>query len=125
MTKENNNTMAKAGMGIAALAAAAAGMAYFYGKGGAKHRKALKGWMVKAQGEVLERVESMKDISQIAYDKTVNEVMDKYKKIKTVSPQELATLGAELKGHWNTISREVSKMGKPTVKRKPAGKKKK
>lgn len=95
-------------LGLAALAAAAAGAYYFYGKDGEKHRKTLKSWSVKARGDIMERMEKMKDISQNAYNKAVDEVMDKYKRVKSIDPKELAMLGSELKGHWDRISKQLT-----------------
>ena len=120
MTKNNNKGGGgiAAAAGIAALAAAAAGAYYFYhGKEGAKHRKQFKSWSVKAKGEVMEKMEKMKEMSKGAYDKAVNEVMDKYKRVKTIDPKELADLGMELKGHWDRISKQLTS---PAPKRKPA-----
>ncbi len=108
MANNNNNSGIKAGMGIAALAAAAAGAYYFYGKGGEKHRKNLKSWAVKARGEVMEKMEKLRDVSEATYSKAVEQVMDKYKRLKKVDPQELAELGAELKGHWDRIYKQIS-----------------
>lgn len=108
-----------AAAGIAALAAAAAGAYYFYhGKEGPKHRKQLKSWAVKAKGEMMERMEKMKDFSQVAYNKAVDEVMDKYKRVKNIDPKELADLGMELKGHWDRISKQLSTS--PAHKRAPS-----
>ena len=101
MTK-NNHTGAKLGLGLMA-AAAAAGAYYFYGKDGAKHRKDLKGWMVKAQGEVMEKIEGLTDLTENSYYQTVNDVMAKYKKLKTITPKELDALTKELKAHWKAI----------------------
>jgi len=125
MPKNNDNNIAKAGLGIAALAAAAAGAVYFYGKGGDKHRKAIKGWMVKARGEVMDKMEGLKDISQAAYDKTVTDVLSRYEKLKKATPEELAALGTELKSHWIAISKQVNKTTKkPTADKAPARAKK-
>src|ERR1700677_4013763 len=78
------------GVGLAALAAAAAGAYYFYGsKHSAQNRKQMKGWMIKARGDMVEKLENLKDMSQENYDKAVSEVMDKYKKVKNIDPNEL------------------------------------
>ena len=111
----NNNhrslsTAAKAGIGagIAALAAAAAGAYYFYGsKHAAKNRKAMKSWAVKAKGEVMEKLENLKDVSEKSYHKAVNDVVAKYKKLKNIDPKELAALTAELRNSWARISAHV------------------
>ncbi len=99
--------------GLAALAAAAAGAFYFYGsKDAAKNRKHMKAWMVQAKGEVMERMENLKDFSRESYDMAVVEVMNKYAKLKKVEPAELAALAKELKGYWNNIPKHVNELGK-------------
>jgi hypothetical protein len=96
-------------VGLAAAAAAAAGAFYFYGKDGAKHRRQLKSWMVKARGEVMENIEKLADVTQSGYDKAVEDVVKKYKKLKHITPAEINTLKKEFKGHWKSIKSEVDK----------------
>ena len=123
MPNNNKGSGAAAGLGIAALAAAAAGAYFFYGSEKAgKRRKQLKSWAVKAQGDVMEKIEQMQDVSQGAYDAAVTEVMAKYKKFKNVDPAELAAAASEMKKQWNKIA---SHLKTPAPKRKkPASKKK-
>lgn len=112
-TRQSNHSQRNAAVGIGALAAAAAAAAgayYFYGKNGPRHRKQLKGWAVKAQGEVMERLEELKDVTRDSYEKTVNDVMSQYKTLKKASPAELASVAKELKGHWNAVSRQINEM---------------
>ncbi|MCL5667170.1 MAG: hypothetical protein M1383_05380 [Patescibacteria group bacterium] len=116
MAKENNKKMG-AGLGLAALLAAAAGAYYFYGsKKAPKHRRQLKSWAVKAQGEVMERLENLKEVSQDTYAGVVDQVVGKYQKYKHIPADELAAMAAELKGHWNRISKELDKPGKKSAK---------
>lgn len=119
--KISSHNVAK-GLGLAALAAATAGVYYFYGPKGTKHRKALKSWTVKARGEVMENLENMKELSQTAYKQAVDKVMDKYRKVKNIDPKELALLAEELKGHWNRISKHLNS---PQPRKKTSNKKKK
>ncbi len=118
-------TGAKAGIRIAAaMAAAAAGAYYFYGhKDATKHRRSMKSWMVKAKGDVMEKMEGLKEISHESYNEIVDQVITKYKKLKNSSPKELAALALELKGHWDKISAEAKKsLPKTKAKRAPAKK---
>jgi len=57
------------GFGLAALAAAtAAGVYFLYGsKNATKNRNKIKGWTLKAKGEVLEKMEKMKNIDEADY----------------------------------------------------------
>ncbi len=104
MPQNNSNSSGtKVGIGLAALAAAA-GAYYFYGsKHSAQHRKQMKGWAIKARGEVVERLEKAKDLTQEGYDKVVDQVMDKYKKVKSINPQDVQALAADMRKHWKNI----------------------
>ncbi len=122
MAKNNSSTIGK-GLGIAALAAAAAGAYYFYGsKKAAQHRKGLKGWAVKAQGDVMEKMEQAKDLTKEGYNRIVEEVLKSYKNVKNIAPLELATLGKELKSHWNAISSDIKKLSTKTPAKSKAKK---
>lgn len=113
----------KAGVGLAALAATAAGIYYFYGsKEGAQRRKTLKGWAVKARGEIMQRLEKLEKIDRESYDKIVDQVISRYRGMKDVSVGELLSLGKELKGHWNNITKDLQK-SKPKLAAKPKARK--
>jgi hypothetical protein len=116
MAKNNGGKALGVGLGLAAAAAAAAGAYYFYGKDGSKNRKALKSWMVKAKGDVMEHVEKLQNVSEQTYTKVVNDVMAKYKKLKTATPAEIAAMTKELKGHWKSIKSELDKASKRVSK---------
>ena len=106
------------GVGIAALAAAAAGAYYFYGsKHSPQHRKQMKGWMIKAKGEVVEKLENLKDMTQENYDKVVDQVMDKYGKAKNINPEDLKSMAADMRKHWKNISSQISPSKKRAVKK--------
>ena len=104
-----------AGAALVAAAATAASGYFLYGtKAGARKRKQMKGWMLKAKGEVLERIENLKDINEQAYGKIVNTVMAKYSKAKGINLIELASMKKELKSHWKHIQKYIkSKESKP------------
>lgn len=130
--KKGNGGSAKKGgagpaLGLVGLAAAAAAGAYFlYGsKEGAKRRAKIRGWSLKAKGEVLDRLEGLKEVNQEAYDKVVDTVTDKYKKMKNVDVAELALLTQDLKRHWGNIRRQMNSGGgsRSSGAKKPAAKK--
>jgi hypothetical protein len=130
MPRNNNEhkmgTGAKAGLGLAALAATAAGLYYFYGsKEGAKHRKALKGWAVKARGEVMERMEKLKSIDRETYNKIVDQVIGRYRGMKNISVAELMALASELKGYWNNIMKDMGKSENGSTKKPSAPRRRK
>ncbi len=118
--------------GIFGVAAAAAAGAYFlYGtKDGKKVKKQIKGWSLKAKGEVLEKVEKLKEVNEEAYHNVIDGVLKRYETIKGVDTAELALIAKELKGHWTNIRKEletgmkkISKVKKAVSSQKTNGKK--
>lgn len=121
MSKTTDGVKVAIGAGVAALAAFAAAGYFLYGKDGAKNRKKVKGWMLKAKGEVLEGVEKMKDVSEEQYAMIVDKVGAKYKAVKNIDPAEVEAMVKELHGHWKNIKKSIS----PTPKKKVVKKEKK
>ncbi len=116
--KISTGTKVGIGAGVAAIAAAAAaGAYYFYGsKDGAKNRKAMRGWVVKAKGEVMEKMETLKDVTETNYDKIVDEVVKRYSAMKKIDPVEVAALASELRGSWKRIAGHVATVTRPQLK---------
>lgn len=106
--KTDNKTAIGVGIVIAGIAAAA-GAYYFSTPEGKKKRKEIKGWMLKAKGEVMERLEDVEEINREAYEKIVDEVVKGYKKLKRVDAKELAMLALELKSQWEDIKAEAKR----------------
>lgn len=113
------------GAGLAALAAAAAGTYFLYGtKKGAKARKQIKGWALKAKGEVLEKMEKMQEMNEKVYNKIVDEVKVGYKKMKDIDAKDVEAFGKEMKAHWKGIKAEIEKKAKGKTKAAKKSKKK-
>jgi hypothetical protein len=108
------------GFGIATIAAAAAAGTYFlYGSGNsAKNRKKIKGWTLKAKGEVLEKIEKMKNIEERDYKSIIDTVAKKYKKLKSVNTKEVESLAKELKAQWKEINKTANKKTIPAKRKK-------
>ena len=107
-TTQHTSNAVLAGIGVAALAAAAAGTYYLYGsKDAVKNRKKVKGWMLQAKGEILEQLEAVKDINKEMYHQIVNEVVDRYEKIKKLDMQEIKDLKDELIQYWEHIKQDI------------------
>lgn len=116
--KSTSGAKVAVGAGIAALAAFAAAGYFLYGKDGAKNRKKISGWMLKAKGEVLEGVEKMKDVSEEQYNAIIHKVAAKYKAVKGIDPVEVDTMMRELHGHWKNIKKSISPAPKKKVAKK-------
>ncbi len=116
--KESGVVMA---MGLGALAALSAGAYFLYGtKEGAKKRVKIKGWMLKAKGEVLEKMEALKEVNEETYNKVLSTVMKKYEGLKNIDQAEVALLMTDLKKHWVNIKKHIDGA---TKAKKPAAKK--
>lgn len=138
MAKKKSHTGRNVTLGIGAglAVAGAAGAAWLYGtKEGQKTKKKLESWMLKAKGEVMEKLEKMDDVTEDAYHKAVSQVMKKYKKAKAVSTPKVVKLEKDLKRHWKALAAKKKKKPakkktakkaskKKTTKRKTAKKKK-
>ncbi|HLC48941.1 MAG TPA: hypothetical protein VJI96_00970 [Candidatus Andersenbacteria bacterium] len=114
-TKKNIEIAGVVGVGLAALAA---GAIFLYGKDGAKRRKQVKSWMLKAKGDVLEKLENLEDFSQASYNRIVDEVASHYKQLKNIDSSEIVEMVTELKGHFNSIQKQLNKKPTKKVKKK-------
>lgn len=108
-------TAAAVGLG-AGLAAAAVGAALgsylLTGKRATKTKKVLKGWMLKAKGELLEQLENAGNVGQEMYENAVNQVAKKYAKMSGVSQKELDEMVMELKKQWKLVNKGLAKVKK-------------
>jgi len=96
------------GVGAGLVAAAAAGAYFLFGtEKGKNTQKAIRGWAVKAKGEVMDKMEDMKDVTEDGYYNIVDSVVGKYKKLKKVQSTEVDSLISDLKKHWKNIKKEL------------------
>lgn len=107
------------GSAIVASVGAIAGAYILFGtkKGKAKVKK-VKGWMLKAKGEILEKLESVQNINEEAYKKIVDSVMKKYSNLKDQYGPDVNAFYSELLSHWKDVSKkESSKRTKASSKK--------
>ena len=96
------------GAGIGAFVAGAAGAYFLYGtKEGAKRRKQVKGWAVRMKGDVMKRLERLKEVNEETYNKVIDEVASQYKKVKSIDPEDVNALVNDMKRYWKNISKEL------------------
>jgi len=106
-TEAVGKTTVGIGVGVTAALLSAAGAYFLYGsKDADKNRKKVKSWMLKAKAEVLEGIETAKDMSKEDYDKLVDTSLKMYGKAKTASLEEVAVLTKELKSHWKSLEKK-------------------
>lgn len=108
------------GAGIAAIAAASY---YFLGPEGKKNRKDMKGWMIKMKGEIVEKMEDAKEMTQNVYDQIVDSVAANYLKGGKVSIADVGTFVTSLKKQWKGISGSTSGAKKNSTASKKIAKK--
>jgi len=123
MEKKNVEKGLSAGavVGIGATVAALGAAAYImFGSDAKKNKKAIKGWAVKMKGEIIEKLEDAKEITEPVYHKIIDEVSSKYAKVKKVDPKELQLAVLDVKKHWKTMMKDMKP--KKSSHRRPADK---
>jgi len=117
MAKNNNaGKVLAVGAGVAALAAVGY---FFFGPNGQKNIKKTKGWMIKFKGDVVDKLENAKEVTEDKYHSIVDTVASAYTKNNKATKEEIADLVKDLKKHWKAISgskKSVKKAVKKAVK---------
>lgn len=111
MKKSNTKSSyigAAVAVGATVLAASAAAYLLF-GKDGKKNQKMVRGWAVKMKGEIIEKLEDAKDVSEPVYHKIVDTIAARYAKAKNVDSAELAKAVEDIRKHWKVISKATKK----------------
>ncbi len=91
------------GVGVAALSAAAY---LLFGPNGKKNRKIIKGWAVKMKGEIIEKFEEAKELTEPVYNEIIDKVQAKYSKMQNIDKKELEDVIAEMKKNWKAIKKD-------------------
>ena len=109
------------GVGLTTAAVAAAGAYFLYGSPNAsKNRKKVKGWMLKAKGEVLEALEKADQMTEKEFDALIKSVSGVYAKVQSVSKSDINDFQKEMKSHWKKLAKETkgrAKAAKRSVKK--------
>lgn len=105
MAKKTNTSNA---VKLTVLGASLAGMAatayFFLGSKGKKHQKNAKAWAIKMKGDVVEKLEMAKDVTEPVYHEIIDSVSKDYEKGMKAGKSEIEELAKDLKKHWKTIS---------------------
>ena len=88
----------------ASLASLAATAYFFLGPKGKKNQEHAKSWAIKMKGDVIEKLEQAREISESVYQEIIDSVAAKYEKELKSSPKEIRALAQDLKRHWQDIS---------------------
>jgi hypothetical protein len=94
------------GFGLTAAAVSAASAYFLYGsKKATQNRKKVKGWMLKAKGEVLEALEKAEEITAEEYGALVDAATGAYSTVKNASASELKSFKKEMGEHWQKLQK--------------------
>ena len=118
--------LAVLGVTLAGLAASAY---FFLGPKGKKNQRHAKAWAIKMKGDVVEKLEMAREVSEPVYNEIIDSVTAEYKKGKKASQIEIDEMAKDLKKHWKTIGgiakaakrnaiKDASKVAKKAVPKK-------
>lgn len=111
----SGKTIVGIGAGVAAITAAAY---ILFGPNGAKNRKIVRGWAVKMKGEIIEKFENAKELTEPVYHEIIDNVEAKYAKLKNVDKEELTKVVGDIKKHWKALKKEAVGKKPKTVTKK-------
>jgi len=112
--KEDKKT--HSGLGFAIIAATAAAGYFLYGsKNSAKNRQKIKGWTLKAKGEILEKIEQLTTVKEEQYNKIIDVVARKYSKMKNIDKDEVCEIMDDLRKHWKNIQKQIEPKTKKAI----------
>lgn len=106
--KKSGSTAVKLTLAGASLAGLAATAYFFLGPKGKTHQKHARAWAIKMKGDVVEKLEMARDVTEPIYHEIVDAVSKDYEKGMKAGKQEIEELASDLKKHWKTISATAS-----------------
>jgi gas vesicle protein len=104
----------------ASLAGVAAITYFLFGPKGKIHQKHLKSWAIKMKGDIVEKLETAREVSEPVYHEIIDSVASEYKKGMKAGKEEVEELAKDLKKHWKTLvdsSETIKVNAKEGVKR--------
>jgi uncharacterized phage protein gp47/JayE len=103
--KVNDSKAVKLAVLGASLAGVAATAYFFFGPKGKKHQQHVKAWAIKMKGDVVEKLEKAKEITEPIYHEIIDSVSKDYATGKKATKTEIDAIATDLKKHWSTISK--------------------
>ena len=116
-TEESSNTLKYTAIGVT-LASLAAGAYFFFGSKGKKHQKHAKAWVVKMKGDIIEKLESTKEVTEPIYHAIIDTVATNYRKKIKESQEDIDEIVNDLKKQWKNLDKAVKAKTKTTTKKK-------
>jgi hypothetical protein len=103
--KANKSNAVKLAVVGASLAGLAASAYFFFGPKGKKNRQHAKAWAIKMKGDVIEKLENAKEITEPVYLEIIDSVSKEYANGKKATRAEIDEMAIDLKKHWKSISK--------------------
>ena len=118
MSKEKQNKKSHLPMTVigASLAGLAATAYFFMGSESKKRQKYAKAWAIKMKGDVVEKLEKAREISEPVYQDIINTIAAKHSKKINLGTEEVNALAQDLKKHWKIISGSAQAAKKDVLK---------
>lgn len=95
--------------GVLTAAIVACAVYFLTGERGRKNREKIKEIAGEMKKELLERMKELKRLTKEEYERLVDEIGEKYKRVKKVSQREIANVIATMKDAWAHIEKEIKK----------------
>lgn len=89
----------------ASVAALAAGAYFFFGPNGKKNQKNAKAWALKMKAEIIEKLETAREVSEPVYNQIIDTVAAEYLGAKKADQGEISKLVKDLKKQWKTLTK--------------------
>jgi hypothetical protein len=121
-TEETSDTLKYTAIGVS-LASLAAGAYFFFGPKGKKHQKHAKAWVIKMKGDIVEKLESVKEVTEPIYNSIIDTVAENYKKKIKNSQDDIAEIVNDLKKQWKNLNKSVKSKSKTPAKKRIVAKK--
>jgi gas vesicle protein len=115
--KSNAGGVGKALVVGAGVAVASAAAYLLMGPEGKKNRKQIKGWTIKMKGEMIEKLEGLKEVTEPMYHKIVDDISAKYAKLRDVDQADVEQVVDEVKRHWKALVKDSKKVAKKVSKK--------
>lgn len=106
MTKDSTKTSIVDGLilwaeVIAAWAAAWAALYVLFN--GKENAPKVKDWAMNMEQELVEKIDKVKDMTESALTKIIDEVKEKYEQMKDIDQDELKKTVDALRNHWSEV----------------------
>lgn len=121
-TEETSETLKYAAIGVS-LASLAAGAYFFFGPKGKNNQKHAKAWVIKMKGDIVEKLESAKEVTEPIYNTIIDTVAANYKKKIKNGQEDIVEIVDDLKKQWKNLNKAVQPKTKTSTKKKTTTKK--